>query len=119
MANREQLVGEWIEYLTGEQERAARENPFGRFQSRIPAYVFKRFTQDEIRRMQTNEEVAYNRRLPLERAKVQQKRAWLAAGGDEAGFEEHWELVGKADTVQKSAEQKYNEWIRQSGFNQL
>lgn len=114
-AQRRELVGQWREHLaTRQREVLDEEGPYGNFRSRLPVEVLKNLTPGEREELMAHEEAEYNRLKPLARAKDEQRRAHVQAGGDAEDFEAQWEAYGKDITISARADESLDRAARAS-----
>lgn len=114
-AERRELIGEWRQHLGAKQrEHLEQEGPLAGFKTRISVELFKSLTPEEREELMSHEQAEYNRLKPLATSKSEQRRAFVAAGGDGEDFDEHWELGGKNATIAQMADEKLDRASRAS-----
>jgi hypothetical protein len=114
-AQRRELVGQWREHLaTGQRKVLDEEGPYGNFRSRLPVEVLKNLTPNEREELMAHEEAEFNRLKPLARAKDEQRRAHVMAGGSAEAFERQWADYGEAITIDARAAESLDRAARSS-----
>lgn len=92
---RRELIGEWRTWLSTKQQEALEANPYAPLRSRIPIEALKAFTAEERDALMTHEELEHSRLQPVARARAEQHRAYVAAGGNAEDFDDQWEGYGR------------------------
>ena len=82
-------------WLDRRHREALQEEPYGPFTSKIPLEVLKNLTSQERDQLEAFELQAFHRHRPLAQARDEQRRAFIAVGGDAESFDSIWELGGK------------------------
>lgn len=114
-AQRARLIGEWRGFLSAKQRKHLdEEGPHAGFRTRISAELAKALTPQEYEELAGHEQAEYNRLKPLATSKSEQRRAFIAAGGDGEDFDEHWELGGKNATIAQMADERLDRAARSS-----
>lgn len=114
-AQRARLIGEWREHL-GAKQRAAleEEGPYAPFKTRMSLELVKSLTPEEREELAIHEQREYDRLKPLAASKGEQRRQFIAAGGDGADFDEMWESGGKNATIAQLADDRLDRASRAS-----
>lgn len=102
-AKREETIGELKGWLEDKHRAALEENPYGRFVSRIPVELLANLSPVEREQIDAFEEGAFDRHQPIAQLKHDQRRAFVAAGGTEAAFEDHWRAGGRDASIAEIA----------------
>lgn len=102
-AEREETLGELRGYLEGEQRKALEADPYGHFKMRVPVGILRELGPQERERVEAFERQAFDRLRPIAKEKADQKRMFVAAGGDPDNFEADWILEREDAHIAKTA----------------
>ncbi len=94
-AQRRQSVEEWKGYLSGQPRKTLETEGVGAvLKTAIPLDKLRAFNPDEQDELMAHEQAEYERLRPLAVARDEQRRAFVAAGGDGESFDGMWEHGG-------------------------